>query len=500
MSLTLVLGGRRSGKSAFAETLITGGTYLATGAAIDAEMRARIAAHQARRGPEWRTLEVEDDLHADGPVLLDGLGAWIAGVLHRHDDPEPIVRAGVAALIGRAAPTVVVSEEAGLAPVPADALTRAWLDLLGDAAQALAAAADRTVLVVAGRPLELRDNQGARPPDSVGRSACYWRESGVKNQGGWPRDWVVHGDQLVRPGDLDFAVNVVDGPPPDWLTDAVQTAWTGIGRYPDPRAAAEAVATRHRTTPDRIHLLNGAAEAFWLLEADRPVIVGPAFGEARAALPHARTIARSPHDGFELHPEQIPEDADLVLVTNPCNPTGVLHPRATIAALARSGRTLVVDESFMDFTDERESVADRHDLPGLIVLRSLTKAHAVPGLRAGYMIGDATLRRQAWPVSSLALAALEAWARQPPTDLPERTAADRAAMARRLSRIPGVRVYPGAANFLLIQVPDGPAALARLRHHQIAARPTTDLGLDADHLRLAVRDADSVERLAAALA
>jgi histidinol-phosphate aminotransferase len=311
-----------------------------------------------------------------------------------------------------------------------------------------------------------------------------------------------HGDKMVRPGDEDFAVNVVEGPPPQWLTDAVMNAWHRIGPYPDEAKARRALAAKHGVEPENVLVLNGAAEGFWLLAATIPgaaAIVMPAFGEPRAAL---RAHGREPILIHRPPPFTLPEvddEVQLLFVTNPCNPTGVLHPANDVKTLTRPGRTLVVDESFMDFVPAPQpSVAGHQDL---VVLRSLTKAYSIAGLRAGYLIGPEPLvtrldaRRQAWPVNALALAAMTAWAQQPPDDIPARTATTRAALQARFEQL-GLHVYPGAANFLLVKVPSG--TTERLRERGIAVRPTEDLGLDAEHIRVAVRE--DAGRLIAALA
>ena len=164
--LTLVLGGTRSGKSAVAEQLATDAsvaagqpiTYVATGARTDDAMAARIAAHRARRPRDWATLEIADpDVLApavgalEGVVLLDSLGTWVAS------SPELTVEVGplVDALEARTGPSVVVSEEVGLSLHAPTEAGRAFVDMLGDVNQAVAAAADRVLLVVAGRTVEL---------------------------------------------------------------------------------------------------------------------------------------------------------------------------------------------------------------------------------------------------------------------------------------------------------------------------------------------------------
>lgn len=165
-TVTLVLGGTRSGKSAIAERLTaeieqTSGrtvTYLATASVYDDEMAQRVALHRARRPAEWSTVELpgpeqlaEILLGIEGAVLVESLGTWLASC------PDFVVdaRSLCAALRSRPGPTVVVSEEVGLAVHPPTPVGRAFTDALGSLNQAIAATADRVVLVVAGRILEL---------------------------------------------------------------------------------------------------------------------------------------------------------------------------------------------------------------------------------------------------------------------------------------------------------------------------------------------------------
>jgi len=158
--IRLVLGGARSGKSEVAERIAAaaGGavTYVATGAAVDAEMAARIEAHRRRRPAAWATVECGPDLAgaleaAEGTVLVDALGTWVA----QFDGAAVDADALCAALAGRGGDTVIVSDEVGLGVHPSTETGRRFRDDLGTLNRRVADVADEVVLVVAGRVLRL---------------------------------------------------------------------------------------------------------------------------------------------------------------------------------------------------------------------------------------------------------------------------------------------------------------------------------------------------------
>ncbi|GAA3229716.1 Rv2231c family pyridoxal phosphate-dependent protein CobC [Actinocorallia longicatena] len=311
-----------------------------------------------------------------------------------------------------------------------------------------------------------------------------------------------HGDAEVGGGLIDHAVNVRGGPP-GWLAEVITDSLADLAAYPDATAATAAVARRHGRPVGEVLLTAGAAEAFVLLarvlRPRRAVVVHPQFTEPEAALRAAghevgRVVLTG---GFRLDPALVPEDADLVMIGNPTNPTSVLHPAETITALLRPGRTVVVDEAFMDCVPgEPESLAARA-APGLVVLRSLTKTWGLAGLRAGYVLAPAGMisalaeAQPLWAVSTPALRAIEAcvsdravaeaeaWTRE--------LAVQRAEMTEALEAL-GLPVVPGAsASFLCVRA--GVGVREALRAEGIAVRRgDTFPGLGPEWIRIAVRE------------
>jgi adenosylcobinamide kinase / adenosylcobinamide-phosphate guanylyltransferase len=166
--LTLVLGGARSGKSRYAERLISAmsppWTYVATAEAGDAEMAQRIAAHQARRGSEWRTVEAPSNLAGAlasaqaGPILIDCLTLWLSNRMLAGTDVDREIGELEAALAQHSGPIIIVTNEVGCGIVPDNALARRFRDLQGSLNQRIAAVADCVVLMVAGVPVLVKGN------------------------------------------------------------------------------------------------------------------------------------------------------------------------------------------------------------------------------------------------------------------------------------------------------------------------------------------------------
>jgi len=166
--VTLVLGGARSGKSRYAERLVEGaasrGTYCATAEAGDAEMACRIAAHRARRGAFWHTVEaplalapvIASEPRSERPLLIDCLTLWLSNLLLAGEPVDEETAALCAALRLAEGPVVVVANEVGMGLVPETPLGREFRDAAGCLNQDVAALADRVVFVAAGLPLMLK--------------------------------------------------------------------------------------------------------------------------------------------------------------------------------------------------------------------------------------------------------------------------------------------------------------------------------------------------------
>ena len=339
--------------------------------------------------------------------------------------------------------------------------------------------------------------------------------------------WKLAAERGCEPGDiLDFSANINPLGPPEWLRPLVSRRLESVVHYPDPAASdlVEALARRHGVDPNTIVAGNGASEILFalprVLDAARAVVPVPSYIDyARAARlggldVESLPLAESREFALDLPAlEERLRGDEAVVLGQPNNPTGlVVDPDELRQCAVRDpGTTFVVDEAFLDLVEECDTLI-RGRPANVVVLCSMTKTYAIPGLRLGYAVAEAetiSRLRQAlapWSVNVLAQAVGAAAIRD--EDYLQRTRAyvseQREQLRGELSRVPELTVYPGRANFLLVRIDRGDAdanALAdTLLSEGIAIRVCDNYeGLDARFFRVAVRTADENERLCRAV-
>lgn len=346
---------------------------------------------------------------------------------------------------------------------------------------------------------------------------------------------------------LDFSASISPLGPPESALDAIRSHLSSLTAYPDPdygelRAAlGEAL----NVDPDWILPGNGSAElltwaALDLSKLEATYLVTPAFGDySRALLAFGAQVLDCPLDlksleagagnglvtdylsvfnrsfvspSLSLPVPLLNADRGLLL-NNPHNPTGLLFGREAIRPYLEQLPLVVVDEAFMDFLppSERESLIDAvEEFPNLVILRSLTKFYSLPGLRMGCAIAHPDrlrrwqLQRDPWPVNTLAAAATAAVLRD---TVFEQKTWDWLPVARQelfegLASLPGLRPFPGAANFLLVESSVSVSALQKslLERHRILIRDCLSFPELGDRFfRVAVRSRADNLRLIAGL-
>jgi len=342
----------------------------------------------------------------------------------------------------------------------------------------------------------------------------------------------VHGDldptELERLGVdranlLDLGVNVSPfGPHPDVLA-AIREA--DVSAYPDRSATAArtAVATHVGASPESVILGHGAAELLWtavrrFASRERPLlVVGPTFGEcsaaARASSIPVVGVSASEVDDFIVDPRELDETIramrpGLVYLCQPNNPTGTGIPLASLDGLVRAHEDVrfLIDQAFLSLSDDFADRAHRFG-SNAIVVRSLTKDHAIAGVRVAYALAAPhdvealEASRPPWSVTTAAQAAAVAAVRNEAfVDLTrDKLLEARDALVPELRAI-GLHVVPSRTFFSIVRTGDADSLRIRLlTRHGIAVRSCTSFGLP-DYIRVAARDEAAHRRLVRALA
>lgn len=312
---------------------------------------------------------------------------------------------------------------------------------------------------------------------------------------------------------LDFSASINMLGPPAEVATALRVATQEVTYYPEEDAGAlvRDMATYLGVLPEEVVPANGSIEAiYWLAASFRPrrvLIVEPTFSEYRRACEAAGARCDSfflkEEDDFELDTTRLkPDGYDMVFVCNPNNPTGYCLSVDEVSWLWErchaAGAALVVDEAFIDFAGHGASILSRGTRPGLSVLRSFTKSHALAGLRLGCLVTGAEAAGQLrasmppWNINAFAIAAGQAGLGDPfyIFDTRNRIGAARDRLFEDLAGLPGLEPLPSAANFLLCRLQGiGSGELAdRLGRGGILVRDCRSFaGLGDNYIRVAVR-------------
>jgi threonine-phosphate decarboxylase len=329
---------------------------------------------------------------------------------------------------------------------------------------------------------------------------------------------------------IDFSASINPLGPPSSARKAFINSYQLISRYPEPDAVTlkEALAERHGLQSAEVLVGNGSTQLIYLLcvalRPRRALIVGPAFSEYGNALAltgaNIRSISLTVDSGFQFSTEKLlaawEKDCDILFLATPNSVTGQLIPKAEIENIARLALTrksiVVIDEAFIDFAEDQSvKMLVRHN-PFLIVLRSLTKYYALPGVRLGYVIGEAgTVAKLAdyqepWsvngPAMSVALACLTDGGFEAKTQ--RWLERERKFLFNRISRLEGLQPFPSRVNFFLVKITKPGIDATELRSFLLrrkilirACSSFTELG--GDYFRVAVRRRKDNLRLLAAL-
>jgi cobyric acid synthase CobQ/L-threonine-O-3-phosphate decarboxylase len=316
---------------------------------------------------------------------------------------------------------------------------------------------------------------------------------------------------------LDFSANINPLGPPEWLRPLISSRLNSLIHYPDPDCSLlrSSISAHYGVTEEEVLVGNGSTEIIHLLPRVLPIhgalIPVPSYSDYANAVELAgKTVEKiflKEEETFQLDlsllDSKIGSDR-LVFIGQPNNPTGLLVDPFALRTLVSKhpSATFVIDEAFLDFVEEAESLIYNRQ-PNVIVLRSFTKFYAIAGLRLGFAVAEPDviqkIRRTMppWSVNALAQAVGEnairdhAYVRQTRAYVREQ----REFLLNELQSIPGLTVFPGKANYLLVRIDrnniDGPNLAQQMLSYGIAIRVCNNFdGLDKRFFRIAVRSED----------